>query len=265
MNLQKIFLILLLIVAVVLVNAPLAYAVNLQKRIEQYPQWQDKLSLAKPHEDLIFPNWFAGTWQVTNILKEQIAPLAPKFKTPGFEQNFAYIDQEIKFKIRFTPKKVIPQISGFIPKNIDQKSEKFIIADRTFNGLNIARAYLGEENVISVNINDYNSTEQITKFRGENELISTVIGREKQTVSEKEFITSEITRQFFRRPESIYLNLVETTTKYKLIDSNHIEGEQITAIYLSPEDPDFFLAINKPVALYYYVLILDKEIFSKIK
>lgn len=46
-------------------------------------------------------------------------------------------------------------------------------------------------------INPNNTTEQITKFRGENELISTVIGRQQENISEKDFITSEVTRQFF--------------------------------------------------------------------
>ena len=37
-----------------------------------------------------------------------------------------------------------------------------------------------------------------------------------------------------------------------------IEAEQITAIYLSPQDPDYFTAAGRPVALYRYELILDK-------
>lgn len=72
-----------------------------------------------------------------------------------------------------------------------------IIADRKFNSLSIAQAYLGIDNVEKVVINPNNTTEQITKFRGENELISTVIGRQQENISEKDFITSEVTRQFF--------------------------------------------------------------------
>jgi hypothetical protein len=134
-----------------------------------------------------------------------------------------------------------------------------IIPDRAFNGLSIAQAYLGAENVQQVIANKFNSIEQKTVFKQNNELISTVIGREQETISSDNFITSEVTRQFFRRPNSVYLNLVETTTKYHLINDNKIEATQITAVYLSTEDPDYFLAIEHPVALYYYTLNLVKK------
>ncbi|MEL6327067.1 MAG: DUF6816 family protein, partial [Cyanobacteria bacterium J06626_23] len=38
-----------------------------------------------------------------------------------------------------------------------------------------------------------------------------------------------------------------------------ITADQITAIYLSPRDPDYFKAFNKPVALYRYRLTFEKE------
>ncbi|MGK7957556.1 MAG: DUF6816 family protein, partial [Crocosphaera sp.] len=55
-----------------------------------------------------------------------------------------------------------------------------------------------------------------------------------------------------------YLNEVETTTDYQLINANKVTAKQVTAIYLSPEDPDYFKAINRPVAIYEYELILEK-------
>ena len=36
-----------------------------------------------------------------------------------------------------------------------------------------------------------------------------------------------------------------------------IEANQITAIYLSPQDPNYFLVANHPVALYRYQLELS--------
>jgi len=238
-------------------NLPFALAENLQSRLHSYPNWNHQLSLAKPDQDLIYPDWFEGKWQVTNILKEQIAPFSPQFETPGFSNNAQYIDQEIIFPVEFIPHSLIPQNNNFVPSKIDDS--KVIIANRAFNGRAIARAYLGTENVKKVTINQNNLNEQITKFSEESELISTVIGREQENISEDEFITSEVTRQFFRRLGNIYLNLVETTTKYKLIDPKHIEAEQFTAIYLSPQDPDYFIAFDKPVALYFYQLKLDKK------
>ncbi|WP_069789902.1 DUF6816 family protein [Cyanobacterium sp. IPPAS B-1200] len=232
-------------------------AENLEQRINSYPNWNNQISLPSPEKELIYPRWFEGNWQVSNILKEQIAPLAPKFETPGFSQNAQYIDQNINFNVKFIPTIMNSNSNKFLPTTIN--NNQVIIADRGFNARAIAQAYLGEKNVKNVIINQENSTEQITKFSEENELISTVIGRQKQTINKKQFITSEITRQFFRRPNNIYINLVETTTKYELIDPNHITAKQYTAVYLSPQDPDYFIAFNKPVALYFYELNLLKK------
>jgi hypothetical protein len=53
-------------------------------------------------------------------------------------------------------------------------------------------------------------------------------------------------------------NVVETTTAYQQLQSpgTTIEAKQITAVYLSPQDPDYFKAIERPVALYRYHLKL---------
>lgn len=238
-------------------NISIVNADTLDQIISQYPHWNHKLSLPIPTQELIFPDWFEGTWNVTSTLKEQIAPLSPEFKTPSFDSNKVYIDKNIDFLVKFIPTILTPKINNFVPTIIN--NNKVIIPDRAFNGLSIAQAYLGTENVKKVIINKFNSTEQKTIFKQDNELISTVIGRQQETVSPFDFITSEITRQFFRRPNSVYLNLVETTTKYHLINDSQIEGKQVTAVYLSTEDPDYFLAIKQPVALYYYTLNLVKK------
>ncbi|AFZ53736.1 MAG: hypothetical protein Kow0091_01190 [Geminocystis sp.] len=254
--LKKFIYLLIVIISILVTNINPIFALSLEDRINQYPSWQQKILLPKPEKDLIFPDWFEGKWEVTSILKEQIAPLAPKFQTPGFEQNNEYIDKKIQFSVKFIESSFYPQQDNFVPQKINKQI--IIIADRKFNSLSIAQAYLGIDNVEKVVINPNNTTEQITKFRGENELISTVIGRQQENISEKDFITSEVTRQFFRRPNSVYLNLVETTTKYHLINSNLIKAKQFTAIYLSPQDPDYFVAFDQPVALYYYTLELKK-------
>ena len=103
-----------------------------------------------------------------------------------------------------------------------------------------------------------NPNRQITFLADDNQLISTITGRSQETPNSQEFLTTEITQQLFQRPTSIYLNEVETTTNYQLITSNKVTAKQVTAIYLSPEDPEYFKAINIPVALYEYELILEK-------
>ncbi len=252
----KIFLFFFLVFNLVLLNPVSAHATNLNERINQYPQWNSKISLPQPDRDLIFPDWFAGRWQVTSILEEQIAPLAPRFETPGFNQNEQYLHQIVNFDVQYIPVIELPKRDNFVPTVVN--SAEVIIADRVFNGLSIAKAYLGQDNAIKVIANPNNSTEQITTFSQNNQLISTVIGRQQEQTSEEEFTTSELTSQFFRRLDNIYLNIVENTTKYHLVKPNLIEAIQVSAVYLSPKDPDYFVAIDKPVALYYYTLKLKK-------
>ncbi|MUL37107.1 hypothetical protein BWI75_12325 [Gloeocapsopsis sp. AAB1 = 1H9] len=52
------------------------------------------------------------------------------------------------------------------------------------------------------------------------------------------------------------VNKVESTTAYHYLPQSHfvIEADQGTAVYLSPQDPDYFAATSRPVALYRYRL-----------
>jgi hypothetical protein len=64
-----------------------------------------------------------------------------------------------------------------------------------------------------------------------------------------------VSQQVFRGTPHLYFNTVETTTAYRRLHSS-IEANQVTAIYLSPQDPDYFKAVDRPVALYRYRLQL---------
>ena len=228
---------------------------SLSDRLEQFPNWTNKPSVKLAKGDLEYPEWMAGTWNVTSTLTEQFAPLAPDIVTPGFEDNQDYINKAIAFPVRFgteyyTPTKIL---SAF------KSSKPVVVADRAFNGTKIAEAYLGKDNVYSVKIDPDNPNQQITFLRGERKLISKITGRGREILKSDRFIATEVTQQLFRSPERLYLNEVETTSSYRLLDSGNISAEQITAIYLSPQDPDYFTAGDRPVALYHYHLDLTKQ------
>jgi hypothetical protein len=215
----------------------------LQARLVSFPHWENKPPVRATDRDLEYPDWMAGTWVVTSTLIEQFAPLAPKVVTPGFEENKKYLDRAIEFKVRFD-------------KSSDPQSDLGIVADRAFNGLEIARSYLGDKYVLSVKTDPHNPNKQITSMVGDNKLISIVTGRAKEIPDNRQFIGTEVTQQIFNNPTRIYLNEVETTTEYKLIRPGQVSANQVTAIYLSPQDPDYFTALNSPVALYRYHLEL---------
>ncbi|MFM2314398.1 MAG: hypothetical protein RLZZ04_3674 [Cyanobacteriota bacterium] len=251
---KMIQIILIILICLILWDFPsTAIAASLANRLEQFPQWTNKPAVKLAKGDLEYPEWMAGTWNVTSTLTEQIAPLAPKIVTPGFEDNEKYLQQAIAFQVRFGTEYATSR-----PKILSAFNSKqpVVVADRAFNGTKIAEAYLGDDNVYKVKIDPDNPNQQITFLKGERKLISKITGRGREIPGDDQFITTEVTQQLFRSPERLYLNEVETTSSYKLLDSGEISAEQITAIYLSPQDPDYFTAGDRPVALYRYHLDL---------
>jgi hypothetical protein len=232
-----------LFLIIICLYIPPVLASSLYERIEQFPNWIDRPTTKPAKGDLYYPDWMEGKWQVTSTLTEQYAPLAPEIITPGYRENDTYLDRPIEFIVNF-------------PKQ--EPDGKFIISDRAYNGLSIASAYLGEDAIVSVKVDPDNPNRQITKLRNNKQLISTVTDRASETLDLDRFIATEITQQIFRNDPEIYLNTVETTTSYRSIDSNNIIANQITAIYLSPKDPNYFKAKNRPVALYRYNLNLNR-------
>ena len=242
-----------IILLVFCLNTPKAFAASLAERLEAFPQWQSKPTLKVVQGDLVYPNWMAGTWDVTSTLVDLVAPLAPDIVTPGFEGNRQYLHQPVGFVVKFVPQ----PFTIALPFVLLPNSSRPIVSDRAFNGLHIAKAYLGDRSVASVNVDWRNPNQQITVLRGENQLISTVTGRNWENPNPDEFIATEVTNQVFRTSKQIYINEVETTTAYSLISPDSVEADQVTAIYLSPQDPDYFTASGTPVALYRYHLQLE--------
>jgi hypothetical protein len=230
--------------------APQAMAISLPQRIAEFPRWSLATDLLTTG-DLIYPDWFAGEWTATSILRQQVAPLAPHIVTPGFERNQANIDRLYSFQVRFGSKTstVAPGIT------VSTAKSTVITSDRTFNGEQIAKAYLGSNAVKSIETSDRSPITQITQLQNGTELRSTVSGYLSESIDVDHFATTEVDQQVFQG-QTTYLNTVETTTNYHLIDQHHITAEQVTAIYLSPQDPDYFQALQRPVALYRYTLDL---------
>ncbi|MEO1592176.1 MAG: DUF6816 family protein [Cyanobacteria bacterium J06632_22] len=236
-----------------------ALASPLADRINQFPDWSGKPPVGSSKGDLVYPNWMAGTWQMTSTLTDMAAPLAPEVVTPGFEGNRKFLEEAITAPIRFV------ESSG--PKGQlfgrSLSTEARIVSDRAFNGLSLARAYLGEGWVEAVKVDPNNPNRQVTFLRDNRQLASTVTGRSVESPNEDTFVTSEVFQQFFRGvgDATAYLNEVENTTAYYRQSGEQpaITADQITAIYLSPRDPDYFKAFNQPVALYRYRLTFERE------
>lgn len=236
-----------LLILVWLLCSGQAAAETLTERQQHFPNWQQKPTLEIARGDLAYPGWFAGTWRLTTTLVDMAAPLAPALTTPGFEGNRQFLDRPIAATVRFVP---APAVRGQI------------VADRAYNGLSLARAYLGKGAVNTVRVDPDNPNRQITFLYDRQQLVSTVTGRRIEAPNAASFATTELFQQYFRNAKdaddepTTYLNEVENTTVYrKSADPNFpIVADQMTAIYLSPQDPDYFKAKGQPVALYRYQL-----------
>ena len=230
-----------------------AIAGALSDRLARFPDWTDKPATQVAIGDLEYPDWIAGTWQMTSTLIDLVAPLAPTLKTPGFDINQTLLGKPIVCEVRFEPRMTSLTKTFLLQPRLAQEE---IVADRAFNGLNLAKAYLGEKAVKAVEVDPHNPNRQLTIFRGDRQLESTILSRAVENPSPNEFVTTEIFQQIFRGTAQPYFNEVETTTAYYQLtgDTPAIEADQVTAIYLSPQSPDYFKAPNRPIALYRYQL-----------
>ncbi len=239
-----------------------ATAGELSERLTNFPHWEKLNSVKSAVGDLVYPNWMAGNWQVTSTLVDLVAPLAPNIVTPGFAANRKQLNQPVSFLVRFiegnpsgSNLKILPRINKKTPT---------LVADRVFNSLNLARAYLGDQAVLSVKVDPNSPNRQITLLRGEcptgklcdHQLVSIVTARATETTPDSQFITTEVFQQFFKGGATPYFNSVESTTAYRQLSQPQlrVEADQVTAVYLSPQDPDYFAADSRPVALYRYRL-----------
>jgi hypothetical protein len=228
-----------------------AQAGLLSDRLQTYPHWTNKPPVQTAIGDLAYPDWIAGTWALTSTLVDAAAPLAPTITTPGFEGNQALLHQPVTCEVRFVPAQVT---TGQWLPSFSRDTQ--LVSDRAFNSLNLARAYLGDEAVKAVKVDPQNPNRQVTLLKSDRQLESTVTGRATEVPDPHTFITSEVFLQTFRSLSQPYFNEVETTTAYyhHPDQASPITAEQVTAIYLSPQDPDYFKAPHQPVSLYRYQL-----------
>ncbi|MGF1602310.1 MAG: DUF6816 family protein [Thermosynechococcaceae cyanobacterium] len=233
-----------------------AIAAPLSDRLAQFPDWKSQPPLKPAQGNLQYPDWFLGEWEVTSTLTTLKAPLAPDIVTPGFAGQKKSLDQPVVFTVRFIREALAPKIGlASVPdEGIADSGDLTTVADQAYNSRSLMTAYLGQEAVRSVAVDPKDPTRQIMRLKGDRKLTSVISDRATES-QEGEFITSELFQQIFSSARQIYVNQVENTTDYQR-DGSQIEADQITAIYLSPQDPQYFKAGNQPVALYRYHLTL---------
>jgi hypothetical protein len=191
---------------------------------------------------------------------DRIAPLAPKIVPPSFQRSQSKLDRPTTFRVRFgsTTTNVAAGIS------VNQKSPPSkILIDRVFNIEQIANTYLGANAIQKIRSFQTPEVVQVTELRDGTILTAKVTGyrsetpfdRRKAAPNPDRFIATEIQQQLIAGQRST-ANTIETLTSYHRLDPQNIQADQITATYLSPQDPNYFQAAGQPVILYRYQLTL---------
>lgn len=170
----------------------------LQERIEAWPTWSLPAPLPRPgRQDLIYPDWFSGSWQVTSS--------DPSGREP-----------ELHYAVRFSP---------------DARGR--VVGDRAFNASAVGQALLGDQ-LLQVRNDPRNPNRQLADLSGDQQLESTVVGRRSSEPTAGLFLADELALQVLHGPGDPRVSRVETLSRYRLVTPDRIEAEQWQASYASP-------------------------------
>ena len=175
------------------------WASPLEQRLELWPNWTLPAPLSRPssRDDLIYPQWFQGRWQVESI-------------------DLDALDQPaITHEARF----------------ISDRQNR-LVADRAFNAIAIGRALLGEQ-LLRVEDDPKSSNRQMAQLSGDRRLETTVTGRKQQAPDANTFLADELVLQILHAPGPPRLIQVETLSRYQRCGSA-ICAEQWQGIYPPP-------------------------------
>ena len=159
----------------------------LAERFDSWPRWSLPAPLPRPRrrQDLIYPEWFEGTWQVTSEMLSGDGRPLPE-------------DEPLRHCARFLH---------------NQRGE--LVGDRPYNAGSVGKALLGER-LLSVEQDPDRVNRQLARLQGDALLETTVIGRrESNPGNPADFYSDELVLQILHGPGAPRLSRIETLTHYK--------------------------------------------------
>ena len=183
---------------------------QLSERKSIWPNWRVPSFLKRPKlkDDLIYPDWFEGKWDVNSNLEG--------------DKNEESIIHSAKFKYDASGK---------------------LVADREYNTKSFA---LSSKNggFLSVKNDPKSPNRQFAKLTEDRYLETKIIGRLYETINNDIFITDELILEIFHTPELSRVSQVETLTEFRKCGSDgnafselssfNICGEQFQSVYNQP-------------------------------
>lgn len=183
----------------ILLGGSPAWASPLEQRLELWPNWTLPAPLTRPssRDDLIYPPWFQGRWQVESV-------------------DLDALDQP-----------AITHEARFISDNQNR-----LVGDRAFNANAIGRALLGEQ-LLRVEDDPRSSNRQMAQLTGDRQLETTVTGRRQISPDANTFLADELVLQILHAPGPPRLSQVETFSRYQRCGLD-ICAEQWQGVYPPP-------------------------------
>jgi len=177
-----------------------ADAAALRQRQQAWPQWRLPAPLPRPGgRDLIYPNWFEGSWQATLHDLDGDSP-------------------DVQVRLRFRP-----------------DGRGAVVGDRAGNAAAMGRALLGHS-LLRVRDDPRNPNRQIAELSDDRRLESTVVGRREEQPDADTLLADELTLQVLHGAGDPRVSRVETLSRYRRLGPDRIAGEQWQASYGSPAD-----------------------------
>ena len=203
---------------------------KLSERTLIWPDWRFPSSLKRPglKDDLIYPDWFEGVWDVTSEIEG--------------DKNQEPILHSAKF---------FRNTSGNLISDREYNTKSFALSSKT-------------DGFLTVKNDPKSPNRQFAKLTEDRYLETKIIGRLQEKINNNIFITDELILQILHTPELSRVSQVETLTVFEKCGSNenneinlnnfNICGEQFQAIYNQPGQ-NF---ISLPIKTEKYKLILTK-------
>ena len=188
--------------SILLSGAPVqAMPSPLQQRIATWPNWTLPGPLTRPGlgDDLIYPDWFSGLWQVQSLDPDD------------------------------------PNASLMHQARFNRDHRNLLVADRAFNTLSLGAIVLGDQ-LLRVEVDPHTANRQMAQLKGDQRLETSVVGRRQETPDGDSFLADELVLQILHAPGPPRLSRIETLSRYRHCedDPSEICAEQWQARFQAP-------------------------------
>ena len=189
----------LLLCFTILLSASPGWASVLEDRLSSWPDWTLPAPLPRPsnRDDLIYPDWFAGLWQVESWDLD--------------DPEAALLIHQARFR---------------------SDADGRLVGDRAYNALAIGQALLGEQ-LLRVEDDPDSANRQMAQLKGDLRLETSVTGRRQDNLDDGGFLADELVLQILHAPGPPRLSRIETLTLYNRCNVG-ICADQWQARYAPP-------------------------------